>query len=183
MLRKTGWLAAAVALVALSLWPQYQGRIEGRVVDAAGNPLAGVEVTIVSQKITSQKYELRSDKQGRFTQIGLLPGFYQVTLNSPGFAGRSVEIKVNIAETAKFEVQLEAAAAEAARTMSEADRLFLNGNELFAASKFEEAAASYAEAIRLNPSQWAYHFNLGLVYKKTGKGEEARAAFATAREL
>lgn len=170
-------------LLAVPGWAQYQGRIEGRVLDDAGNPLEKVEVSIVSSKMGSQKFDLRSDREGRFTQIGLRPGFYLVNFKKEGFAPRSTEVKVSIAEATKFEIKLEPAAAEAMRTMSESDRLFVQGTNLYAEGKFAEAAASYEEAITLNDTQWAYYFNLGLAYKKMEKGEEARAAFLRAQEL
>ncbi len=176
-------LLFVLVLIAASGWAQYQGRIEGRVRDASGNLLDRVDVSIVASKLGSQKFDLKTDRQGRFTQIGLSPGFYMVNFKKEGFAPRSIEVKVNIAEATAFEVKLEPAGAEALRTMSESDKLFLEGNKLLAENKFAEAAASYEEAIQLNRNQWAYHFNLGLAYKKMEKGEEARAAFAKALEL
>ena len=169
--------------LAASGWAQYQGRIEGKVFDNAGNPLEQVEVSVVSSKLSSQKFDLRSDRQGRFTQIGLSPGFYIINLKKEGFAPRSIEVKVSIAEATTLEIKLEAAAAEALRTMSESDKLFVQGNKLYAENKFAEAAASYEEAVKLNTTHWAYHFNLGLAYKKMDKSEEARAAFSRAQEL
>jgi tetratricopeptide (TPR) repeat protein len=170
-------------LLAAPVWAQYQGRIEGRVLDDAGNPLEKVEVSIVSSKMGSQKFDLRSDREGRFGQIGLRPGFYLVNFKKEGFAPRSTEVKVSIAEATQFEIKLEPAAGEAMRTMSESDRLFVQGTNLYAESKFAEAAVSYEEAIKLNDTQWAYYFNLGLAYKKMEKGEEARTAFIRAQEL
>jgi tetratricopeptide (TPR) repeat protein len=180
--KKLTLLSLLVLLAALG-WGQYQGRIEGKVSDAAGNPLDKVEVSIVSSKLGSQKFDLKTDRQGRFTQIGLSPGFYMITFKADGFAPRSVEVKVSIAESTSLEIKLEPAGAEAMRAMSESDKLFLQGNKLYAGNKFAEAAVSYEEAIKLSPAQWAYHFNLGLTYKKMEKGEEARAAFAKALEL
>jgi len=178
-------LALLFVLVSLAApgWAQYQGRIEGKVFDDAGNPLEQVEVSVVSSKLGSQKFDLRSDRQGRFTQIGLSPGFYIINFKKEGFAPRSVEVKVSIAEATTLEIKLEAAAAEALRTMSESDKLFVQGNKLYAENKFAEAAASYEEAVKLNTTHWAYHFNLGLAYKKMERSEEARAAFSRAQEL
>jgi tetratricopeptide (TPR) repeat protein len=180
--RKTVFVFA-ILLIAASGRAQYQGRIEGKVTDDAGNALEKVEVTIVSTKLGSQKFDLKTDQGGRFTQIGLMPGFYVLDFKKAGFTPRAVEVKVNIAEATKLEVKLETAAAEVERTMSESDKFFLKGNKLFNENKFAEAVTSYEEAIRLSQSQWAYHFNLGLAYKKMDKSEEARAAFARALEL
>ncbi len=181
-LRKLAFVFA-VLLITSAVPAQYQGRIEGKVTDAAGNPLEKVEVTIVSTKLGSQKFDLKTEPDGRFTQIGLMPGFYVVNFKKAGYAPRAVEVKVSIAEASKFDVTLEHAAAEAERTMSESDKLFLKGNKLYGENKFSEAVAAYEEAIRLNQSQWAYHFNLGLTHKKMGKDMEARAGFARALEL
>ena len=162
---------------------QYQGRIEGKVIDDAGNPLEKVDVSIVSSRLGSQRFDLKSDREGRFTQIGLSPGFYLVYLKKEGFVPRSVEVRVSIAEATPLSVKLESLAAEALRTMSESEKLFVRGNTLFAEGKFAEAAASFEEAIRLNDGQWAYHFNLGLALKKLEKNEAARGAFGRAQEL
>jgi Flp pilus assembly protein TadD len=157
--------------------------LESVVKDAAGKPLDKVEVTIVSSKLGSQKFDFQTDREGRFTQIGLSPGFYLVNFKKEGFASRSIEVKVSIAEATRFEVTLETTGAEAERMMSASDKLFVQGNKLYAENKFAEAAASYEEAIKLSQTQWAYYFNLGLTFKKMDKGEEARAAFSRALEL
>jgi len=177
--------ALLLALVSLAapLWAQYQGRIEGKVLDAAGNPLDRVDVSVVSSKMSSQKFELKTDREGRFTQVGLFPGFYVLGFKKEGFAPRSVEVKVNIAEATTVEIKLEPAGGEAMRTISQSDELFLRGSKLYGENKFAEAAAAYEEAIKLSQTQWAYYFNLGLAYKKMEKPEEARAAFTRALEL
>jgi tetratricopeptide (TPR) repeat protein len=183
MVSKKAVLFSFLALTVLAGWGQYQGRIEGKVTDAAGKPLDGVDVSIVSSKLGSQKFDFRTDREGRYTQIGLSPGFYLVNFRKEGFAPRSIEVKVHIAEATALDVKLETAATEAGRTMSESDRLFIQGNKFLGESKLAEAAASYEEAIKLSPNQWAYYFNLGLVYKKLQKSEEARASFAKSLEL
>lgn len=181
--RKTIIFLFASLLLFASSPAQYQGRIDGRVTDGAGTALEKVEVVIVSSKLGSQRFELKTDRNGRFTQIGLSPGFYVLNFKKAGFAPRAVEVKVSIAEATKFEVQLEPAAAEAERTMSESDRLFLKGNKLYGEDEFPEAVTAYKEAVELSPSQWAYHFNLGLAYKKMNRAAEAREAFKRAADL
>ncbi len=65
-------------LVLPAAWAQTQGRVEGRVLDAEGRPLEKVDVVIVAQWTTSVHYELTTDKNGKFRQIGMTPGDYQV---------------------------------------------------------------------------------------------------------
>ncbi|MCU0243690.1 MAG: tetratricopeptide repeat protein [Acidobacteria bacterium] len=152
-------LVLAIALAASApSWAQFQGKITGRVVDPAGNPVEKAEVSIVSQKTSSVRYELKTDKEGRFLQIGLMPGYYLVTVKKSGFVSGS-------------------------KAYSAADKAFLKGNKLFTEQKFEEAAAAYGEAIGLDPANWAYRLNLGLAFKKAGKAAEALAEFQKAVEL
>jgi tetratricopeptide (TPR) repeat protein len=179
---KAGILGLLLACLAVAGRGQIQGKIEGRVTDNKGNPMDKVSVVILFER-TSAKFELTTGKEGHFAQVGLAPGYYQVTLNKPGYVSRTLEIKVSIAETSKFEAKLEAVEAAAERSLSDADRQFVKGNKLFAEGKFAEAAASYQDAVKLNAIQWAYNFNLGLAYKKLGQSAEALAAFAKAQEL
>jgi tetratricopeptide (TPR) repeat protein len=172
-----------LALFPASLFGQYQGKIEGVVLDSAGNPLEKAEVIIVSQMSTSINYRLTTDKQGHFVQIGLRPGFYLVEVRKGGFGSKSFEVKVSIAEATKVEVRLEKAQEMAEKNLSEADRLFLQGNKFYSEQKYAEAVAAYQEALKLNPQQWAYYFNLGLSYKKMGQKEEALKAFRQAQSL
>jgi tetratricopeptide (TPR) repeat protein len=176
----------AVVLLALILpaaWAQTQGRIEGRVADPAGNPIEKASVGVVSGRTASVHYELTTDKNGKFVQIGLTPGNYLVTVRKEGFAPASKEVHVGIDETARIDLQLKTAEAALQKTLSKADSLFLKGNELYADQKFAEASAAYQEAIGLDPGNWRYYLNLGLACKKMGGAEGALAAFKKAVEL
>ena len=51
------------------------------------------------------------------------------------------------------------------------------GNALYAAERFEEAAAAYREAVRLDSAYSAAHKQLGRALLKAQRGPEARAAF------
>lgn len=177
------WGIICLGIFPLSLLGQYQGKIEGVVLDSAGNPLEKVEVIIVSQLSTSINYRLMTDKQGHFVQIGLRPGFYLVEVRKAGFEPKSFEVKVSIAETTKIEVKLEKAQEIVELNLSEADRLFLEGNKFYAEQKYSEAISKYKEAIKINPQQWAYHFNLGLAYKKMSQDDQALSAFRQAHAL
>lgn len=162
---------------------QFQGRIEGVVVDNEGNPVEKAKVTIISVKTSSVTFELSTDKNGNFIQVGLRPGYYQLNIKKPGFMPASREVKVSISEATLLEVRLEKVDAAVERSISEADNLFLKGNKLYEEKKYDEAIASYEAAIKLSPTQWGYYFNLGLSYKKLDEREEAKAAFEKAQEL
>jgi Flp pilus assembly protein TadD len=181
--KRAAFIALIVLMSAVSVWPQYQGRIFGRVIDAAGNPVEKAEVTIVSQKTSTMRYSLKTDKDGHFVQIGMLPGYYMLSVKKAGFAPGSKEVHVGVAGEESVEISLTTVAAAAEKSYSAADRSFLSGNTLYAEQKYPEAAAAYGEAIGLDPANWAYRLNMGLAQKKMGKAEEALAAFRKAVEL
>jgi Flp pilus assembly protein TadD len=181
---KRSFAAAIGFVLALpAVWAQTQGRIEGRVLDAAGQPLEKAAVSIVSQKSSSIHYELTTDKQGRFFQVGLPPGNYMVIGKKDGFAPGAQEVHVSIAATTSVDISLKTVEAAIEKSLSQADTLFLKGNKLYAEQKYAEAAAAYEEAIKLDLENWRYFLNLGLARKKMNQAEEGLAAFRKAVEL
>lgn len=177
------WCAAAVVLLASFLPAQFQGYLEGVVTDTDGNPIEKVKVTIVSQRTSSIHFDLMTDKQGRFRQAGLHPGYYQVSFKKDGFMPAASEVRVGVAGEEKLAVTLQAAEQVLQKSLSEADNLFLRGNKLFADKKYQEAAGAYEKAVALSATHWGYHLNLGLAYKRLDRCDDALAAFRKALEL
>lgn len=183
MIKKTIILSCLIGLLLPNLWPSVQGKIEGTITDSQGNPLEKVTITITSLRASVGHINIKTDRKGKFVQVGLWPGRYQVSLKKSGYLPVSQEVKVSIAESTKLVVKMEKAEEAIERSLSQADRLFLKGYKLYEQSKYEEAALAYEEAAKLSSTQWGYFFNLGLAYKKLDKTEEAVAAFRKAVEL
>jgi tetratricopeptide (TPR) repeat protein len=170
----------------LSIFPtaaQYQGKIEGVVKNKEGAPLKDVEVDLIYSKSSSRYFKLKTDSEGKFTQIGLYPGFYQLNIKHPGYSPLSREVRIRIAETTELEITLEKAEKALERALSDADNHFMQGYKLYDQQKYEEAVSEYKQAIEKNPGQWGYYFNLGLAYKKTEELDKAIEAFKTSVEL
>lgn len=177
-------LVAAVILAGCgTARAQYQGRLEGTVVDTEGNPLAKVAITVVSQKSASQYYNLVTDAEGKFLQVGFTPGYFQISFKKEGYLPKSAEIHIKIADVTKLAVTMEKSTEILEKALSEADKIFLKGNKLLEEKKYDEAVAAFQEAIALAPASWGYHFNLGLAYKKLDKPGEALTSFRKAVEL
>jgi tetratricopeptide (TPR) repeat protein len=181
--KKAAFIVLLIFASVVSAWPQFHGKITGRVLDPAGIPVEKAEVTIISQKTATVRYDLKTDREGRFLQIGLMPGYFMVNIKKAGFIPGSKEVHVGIAGEEVLEIKLKSVAGEAEKAYSAADKAFLKGNKLFAEQKFDEAAAAYGEAIGLDPANWAYRLNLGLAHKKAGRTEAALAEFRKAVEL
>ena len=177
MSRKMSFFILMSALtVSLSL-AQIQGKIDGEVSDETGKPINGVSVTIISQKTASMHFEMSTDKDGRFRQVGLMPGYFIVNFKKEGFGPVAREVKVSIAEVATLHVTMKTTAAMDQKALSAADRTFLKGNALYSDQKYEEAIVAYREAIANDGSNWGYYLNLGLACKKMNRLEDAPGGF------
>ena len=77
--------------------------ISGTVVDANGAVVPNATVTITNNA-TSQKYSLRSDGSGNFSQAGLPEGIYTVSINAPGFSVTSVR-NVQLGSNLRYTLQ------------------------------------------------------------------------------
>ena len=96
------WAALAISL-ALAAVARAQGGISGQVLDRDGKPWAGVTVTIKSE--SGRTLTLKTDKDGKFTQIGLSPGLYTVVFtNLPELTGYSMQRQVSSGEPTDFSV-------------------------------------------------------------------------------
>jgi tetratricopeptide (TPR) repeat protein len=80
--RLTRALITAVAiLVCATIASAQSGHVNGQVLDKDGKPWVGVTVTMKSDN--GRSYTLKTDKDGRYTQLGLTPGLFTFTLTEP----------------------------------------------------------------------------------------------------
>jgi len=74
------WGALLLALVFAPSLRAQNARVSGQVLDADGKPWPDVTVTIKSD--SGQTFTLKTDKNGKFSQIGLRSGVYTYTLTT-----------------------------------------------------------------------------------------------------
>jgi tetratricopeptide (TPR) repeat protein len=76
------WAALAMVLLFAGIaLGQDSGRLDGEILDKDGKPYADVTVELKNSD-TGQIHTLKTDKNGKFTQIGLRSGIYTVTLTN-----------------------------------------------------------------------------------------------------
>ena len=76
------WIVLAIALLLPSIAAAQEVRVTGQVLDRDGKPWAGLTVVIKSD--SGRSFTLKTDNSGKFSQIGLTPGVYSVSVNLPG---------------------------------------------------------------------------------------------------
>jgi tetratricopeptide (TPR) repeat protein len=169
-------------LVSSAFQGSVQGAIKGKVVDQDGQPIADVQITITSMRYSAVRFTLRTDKQGKFFQIGLQPDYYQVKAEKESYQPVIIEKRVGIQQSVEVVFQLDKAQAPLSRaTPGEPD--FKKGNAWFAEGKLEEAARAYQRAIEKEPQDPIYYYNLGIVYTRLQRYKEAITVFRQMLEL
>lgn len=159
-----------------------RGRIHGKVQDTKGNPVEGAKITAVHArfKIT---FEGKSDKNGSWAIAGLGTGLFRLTATKEGYEPVNYDMKVsqfsrnNPPVTLTLEKKGVPEASIPGLKNKESLALFEEGNTLFQAKKYEQAAAKYKEFLSLNPAIYQVYINLGNCYRELGQFDEAVAAY------
>jgi carboxypeptidase family protein len=104
--RVLGLLSLCLVLT-VTAWAQVQtGRIVGTIIDAQKAALPSATVT-VTEAATNQTVTVRTNERGDFVVTPLNPGFYRVSVSSPGFQKTVVNsVEVQVGQSARVEVAM-----------------------------------------------------------------------------
>jgi tetratricopeptide (TPR) repeat protein len=75
------WIALAAILLLPTIAAAQNAHVTGQVLDRDGKPWPGVSVALKSD--SGRNYTLKTDKDGKFSQIGLSAGLYTFTFSNP----------------------------------------------------------------------------------------------------
>ena len=114
--------AVLVLSLAATAAGQPTGAVEGAVVDANGNPLPGVVVTVTG---AGSRVERVTAAAGAFAAAGLAAGEYRVTAVLPGFEAAEAAVSVRSGATAAVRIVLQIAPLlETVSVVAEEPRIF-----------------------------------------------------------
>ena len=102
-------LAAALAVASPALAQSTSGMIAGRVTDASGAVMPGVNVTVINTR-TSETRVTVTNGQGLFRAPNLNPSQYEIHVELPGF--RKIiqqNVQLSVSETLNLTFKLEIA--------------------------------------------------------------------------
>ena len=104
--RVLGLLSLCLVLT-VTAWAQVQtGRIVGTVIDAQKAALPNATVT-VTEAATNQTVTVTTNERGDFVVTPLNPGFYRVSVSSPGFQKTVINsVEVQVGQSARVEVAM-----------------------------------------------------------------------------
>ena len=111
------WMRVCAALAICLAWAAgaaaQNASVAGQVLDTEGKPWPGVSVTIKSD--VGRTFTVTTDKDGKFSQIGLTPGVYTVTFTAPPrlpAPGYQMQHQVSSGEPSDFSVNFQKIAAQ-----------------------------------------------------------------------
>ncbi|HEY7409640.1 MAG TPA: tetratricopeptide repeat protein [Vicinamibacteria bacterium] len=164
------------------------GTARGKVVDDKGQPVPEAQITIEYQGGVTRRIDVKSNKKGEFTQVGLAPGVYKVTATKDGYQGMFVEARISLGDPTYLpELKLVPRAAGAAAAGGEgAAKLqadFKAAAELMRGGKAAEAEAAFKALAVSNPNIPEVHYNIGYLAGLRQDWPAAEAGYLKALEL
>jgi len=144
------------------------GRLEGKVLDPDGKPVAEVVVKLDNPRAGGGP-TIKTNKKGQWAYLGLAAGNWNIDFESPGFAVKKVSVTLPTENTrlAPMEVRLEKAAAKG--PPPEVMDAIAKGDAAYKDGKWAEARAEYEKLATLRPDL-ATQLNLQIArcYKQEG---------------
>lgn len=166
---------AAALLMAASGAPVAASSVSGTVRDDGGAALAGVTFH-VRDVSTGHRTTFDSDESGRFVWSDAAPGLYDVRAEKRGFRPVHEAVKVDARRDLRLELTL-------LPFPPRAELAFDRGVAALNADDADTAAEALEQALRLAPQDADVRLNLGLVYLRLSRPDDARREFEAAAAL
>jgi tetratricopeptide (TPR) repeat protein len=167
-----------------------RAKIEGRVTDLEGNPIAGATVTITTSEISSYEKVITADENGKFQTLILdATRSYVFHVEAEGFQAEQSPFKVGAGSTDNFfefklQTEDQADAARGIRQLEEPGyRELEEGKEFLAAGDKEAARGKFAEAITAKPDLIEAHARFAQLTYESGDMAGALAAARSCLEV
>ena len=184
-------LAIAAAVPASA---QNNARVFGVISDAGGNPVEGVAVTLVYEGGVTRSFEVMTNAEGEFLQMGLTRGPYTVTAVKDGVGIERIAIDLSAGQSLERDLTLRTLEEVYRESVSEEERAALDARAA-TTDAFEQglaaagtgdlavAVAFFQAALETTPECAECQRNLGIVQGRLGAYDEAETAFRASLAL
>lgn len=189
-IRTLGLGLAAAAMGAAILSGQAgtgKGRLAGRVIDEAGQPVASARIVLRFVKSLagpgfppawrdeSAEFETETDRKGEWSYQGLAGGIWEIKASKAGYGTSSRQVQVRqLSDNPHVKLKIEKIKDGAYGIAAD---LLERANELFALGQFDEAAGYYRRYLEQDPGAMMVMLSLGLCLEQTAKYDEALQVF------
>ena len=139
---------ALAPLVSAQDW-KGTGRIEGRVLDASGAPVAGAKLKLELPE-RGGGTTLTTDQKGRWAIFGVAAGGWNIDVEAEGYTPRKISVRLpsESSRLAPIDVKLEKATA-APGSDPESRAVFERAEAAYKAGRFAQARAEYGKLLAL----------------------------------
>ena len=156
--------------------------VTGTVLDTEGNPVEGATITIVATSGRGGKLEVKTNERGRFSQIGLQSGGYNVTAYKEGLGQpQTGTAQVNMSGPAEVDFTLGVTETEVLSAVLTG--AFADGVDLSRAGQYDQAIAKFQEALEITEQCSDCWYNIGVAYSQMKDYDKAEPAFKEALAL
>ena len=171
-----------IAFVAASAFAQAgrgQARLNGKVLDKNGDPVAGAAVQMVYESGAGAVFDAVTDKRGVWGIIGLGTGSWTVTVKAAGYLPVTQNVFVRQLErNPPVEIRLEKEAIGSGVVQDEDSFADLEqGNKLFEEGRYDSALVMYEEFLKKNPGAYQVNLNIGDCHREKGDYDKAIEAY------
>lgn len=160
-----------------------QAKVEGRVTDLTGTPIAAATVTITTSEVSTYEKVITTDEDGEFHALILdATRGYTFLVEAEGFQPEKRPFKVGAGSTDNFfafklQTEGQAAATRGIKQLEQPGYKELDeGKQLMAAGDKEAARAKFAEAVAAKPDLLEAHARLAELTYEAGDMEGALSA-------
>lgn len=163
-----------------------KARIEGKVANEKGEPIAGAVVQLRHGK---EGPEVKTDKNGRWAYLGLMGGSWDVDVSAPGY--ETLRTTVQLSEINRIPPMIIKLKAEAPRPAPEIPKsaapdvipILQKGNELLEAKDYAGAREQYEKALEIVPGNAAILRGIARAWYGEKKKDEAIATLKRVLEI
>jgi Tfp pilus assembly protein PilF len=187
-------IGACVAVMLATASPAHaqMGSLQGRVVDESGKPVPDAEVVFEFLGGMPVKFTGKTDANGQWVRAGLnAVGRWNITASKDGATGFAGNVEVALGGSGKVpDIVIRkggsgSAAEEKARAaeLAALKTLLSEASAALTANNLDLGAAKLEEAVLKLPTCDQCHVQLGEVYSRQKKNEQAEAAYKKALEV
>ena len=163
-----------------------KARLNGLVLDEAGNPVASAKVVIELLSSEPATRETKSDKNGEWAFIALGSGNWRVTVTAEGYVANTTTINVSqIEKNPRVVLKLKRITPVQGSAIQDEVSLGLidQAAKLFNEKNYDQALTALEEFLAKNPNAYQAYILIGDCYREKGEMDKAIESYNKAIDL